>query len=416
MSNSLFISIILPRYFAGAVNCVFSPGSYSSLAFKKLCSTSFESQEKHRYSYRSVISGIKRLSGYPVLKEVQKITGTQFIYDVDPGSGPARIKFLEFNGIAADFEMLSPPALLYYNSKADKLLFFICTLPVQLHILVYGLFKKDRSGLNALLKNLLLTRNFLSLNIDFKKSHFFFFSIYDTNSAFLSNCLMRKGAFVSQVASEVPLYKWNRIIITNELILCSDYQRVELDTFKDTINYQSVKLSGPETFYKIAKLYTQEQPKNNSLGFYSTGGWVRKKLGHVDQGNDMELHESKILADLAEILHGSGMPKLVIYPHPREWSYYDHSEAALREHYQKLIPGISFTLQKPGTPTNELFDEVYLAVCYMTTVIFERAHAKRKSVIAYFQEPGFPLVKSAGHLHMVSDKKELEDIIRSAYN
>jgi hypothetical protein len=119
------------------------------------------------------------------------------------------------------------------------------------------------------------------------------FGIYDTNSAFLSYCLMKNSSCVHQITSEVPIYKWNKIIVTNELILCSEYQFAEIEAFKQTVVFDTFKLFGPELYYKVSDLYEKPAQKNNKIAFYSTGGWVRKKLGNIDQGVDIEFFEEK---------------------------------------------------------------------------------------------------------------------------
>lgn len=411
----MFLTNILPAYFAGAFGSFFGLKTAPALAFRKLSSTSFESREKDRYAYRSVISGIRRIFNFPVRGQRKTFNSNTLIYDIDPAAGADRTAFLRYNDVKEPLDVLTADDLLHYDSSTDKLFFILASLPVQLHLLVFGLFKKDRSGLNALLKNLLICRNMLRMNVDFRKLHFYMFSIYDANSAFLSYCLMEKGTMVSQVTSEVPLYKWNHIILTDELILCSAYQQLELAALKETLRYKSVKLFSPESFYKIAHLYTQEQPKNKSVGFYSTGGWVRTKLGHIDQGTDLEKNEAKILSDLDAILKEKKELSLIVYPHPREWDYARKNNMDLFDHYRTLIPSASFRLQEPGVAGNTLFDDTYVAVCYMTTLIFERAHAGRRSVIAYYKEKGFPLAKSSGALMIVGDKSELRQAIATAY-
>jgi hypothetical protein len=406
---------ILISYFSGVLGCIFNIGSRTSFAYLKLKSTSFNLSQKDRFSFRAILSGILYIVKVPLQKIEQNNSTNAIIYDIANDTEKERVEFLEYYGVKEQFSFLSPRDLLKFNSVFDKFLFLFFTIPVQIHICIYGIFKKDRSGLHSVLKNLLITRNFFKLNKHLSGRKIYLFSIYDTNSAFLSNNLIKSGARISQVTSEVPLYKWNKIIVTNELILCSDYQLLEIEKFKDSMFFDSFKLFGPELYYKIAKKYELPQGRNSNVGFYSTGGWVRNKLGHIDQGIDMEMFETRILNDLDKILSKRKEIKLIIYPHPREKAFFKNSEIDLYNYYHKFLPTANFEISNNAQPSNLLFDDVYIAICYMTTLIFERMHAKRKSVIAYFKEKDFPLKNKFDYLEIVTSESELQKVIDLNY-
>ena len=221
--------------------------------------------------------------------------------------------------------------------------------------------------------------------------------------------------FVSAVTSEVPLYKWNKIIVADHLIICSEYQKNELEKFKKTIKYQSYQLAEPEVYYEVKNLYTSEQQYSNNLGFLSTGGWVRNRLGHINQGIDIELNENTILKDLNDILKTNRHINLIVYPHPREAKYFDNNKQKLFEFYKSKLPDIDFEMNTSEKPSNQLFNETYLSICYMTTIIFERLHSRRKSAIIYFKEEFFPLEFNSNFLSFIKDKKSLNDLIVETY-
>jgi len=243
----------------------------------------------------------------------------------------------------------------------------------------------------------------------------YMFGIYDTNSAFLSYSLMKNNSYVHQITSEVPIYKWNKILITNELILCSDYQFVEIEAFKKTVLFDTCKLFGPELYYKVADLYQLPAVVNNRIAFYSTGGSVRNKLGNIDQGFDIEFFEEKILKDIDECLSDFKALELIIYPHPREKVFFNHSIELLYKHYEKFLPNCKFTIKTENILTDEFFNECYLAICFISTVMFERVHAKRQSVFMYHNEKEFPLKHNVDYLHFINSKNELKMIINKCY-
>ena len=245
-------------------------------------------------------------------------------------------------------------------------------------------------------------------------TEFVMFSAYDTNSAFLSVNLQKCGVHVTTVTSEVPLYKWNTILVTDTLHVCSAYQVEEVKHLPGII-YKTLETGAPEKYFEVKTLYNEPLAPNNKLGFISTGGWVRKRLGHIDQGIDIEYFERKILMDLNAIIREAKYIKLIIYPHPREANYFKGSREELIAFYRNMLPDIDFDINFSGEPTNKLFDECYLAVCFMSTSIFERLHAKRKSAVAYFKEHIFPVHFVSEYLNFVSNEQELAQLIYKNY-
>jgi hypothetical protein len=409
---------VITSYFSGLFFNSIGRASKSALCYRKLTGASFDLPEKDRYSYRSLLSGIKRVYTLPIEKAIKNKDHANkkiIVYDLNSDAEKSRIEFLNYYGIKDDLVFIASDKIRHFNSGLDKVVFIIVTMPVQVQLMISGLFKKDKSGLSSILKNILLTRNLVRIATRGKASKVILFSIYDTNSSFLANSIMREGIYVSQVTSEVPLYKWNRVIVTNELILCSEYQEHELNEFKVTLLFDKYTLFGPELYYKVADLYKHTPLKNNKLGFYSTGGWLRKKLGHADQGVDIKFYEAKILKDLATVLRKRKDIELIIYPHPREWVNFSGSEVEMRKFYSGFLGDTNFNISAAGKPTNLIFDEVYLAVCYMTTVIFERMHAGRKSAFVYFKENGFPVKKGIKNLSIINNEVELEELVLSSY-
>jgi hypothetical protein len=414
---TLFFLIL--SYFKGMFFYVLGETNRASLSYQKLLDSSFNLPEKFRYSYKSVLSELRKVVKIPVKlychEQTESINDSSIVYDLSDVSKEERIHYLRFYGIENELVFVTSQELIYFSSFSHKVWFLFVTIPIQIQLLILGLFKKDISGLSFVLKNILITSNFLILSLRQKIKDVYMFGIYDTNSAFLSYSLMKNNRFVHQITSEVPIYKWNKIIVTNELILCSEYQFAEVEAFKKTVVYDSCKLFGPELYYKVAHMYQLPAVRNNKVAFYSTGGWVRNKLGNIDQGIDIECFEEKILKDIDDCLSKYNELELIIYPHPREKVYFDHSIKLLQQHYLKFLPNCKFTIKTENILTNEFFNECYLAICFISTVIFERVHAKRQSVLMYQNEKEFPLKNNVDYLHFINNKDELKTIIKKCY-
>ena len=414
---TLFFLIL--SYFKGMFFYVIGETNRASLSYQKLFNISFNLPEKYRYSYKSVLSELRKLACIPVKLDSHELTesnnNSSIVYDLSDVSKKERIHYLRFYGIENELVFVTSQELVYFSSFGHKVWFLFVTFPIQIQLLILGLFKKDISGLSFVLKNILITSNFLKLSKRQKIKDVYMFGIYDMNSAFLSYSLMKKHNYVHQITSEVPIYKWNKIIVTNELILCSEYQFAEIEAFKKTVVYDSCKLFGPELYYKVADLYQFPAVKNNKVAFYSTGGWVRNKLGNIDQGLDIECFEEKILNDIDDCLSEYKELELIIYPHPREKVFFDHSIELLQQHYLKFLPNCKFTIKTENILTDEFFNECYLAICFISTVMFERVHAKRQSVLMYQNEKEFPLKNTVDYLHFINSKDELKTIIKKCY-
>jgi len=415
----MMLFFLFLSYFKGMFFYLIRENNSASLSYQKLFNSSFNLPEKYRYSYKSVLSELIKVICISVNFDITERSETtnkfSIVYDLSDVSKKERINYLRFYGIDNNLVFVASDELVYFNSFGHKVWFLFVTFPIQIQLLILGFFKKDISGLSFVLKNLLITFNFLRYCKHQKIKDVYMFGIYDTNSAFLSYCLMKNSSYVHQITSEVPIYKWNKIIVTNQLILCSEYQFAEIEAFKQTVVFDTFKLFGPELYYKVSDLYEKQAKKNNKVAFYSTGGWVRKKIGNIDQGVDIEFFEEKILKDMDDCLSEYKDLELIIYPHPREKAFFNFSYKHLYEYYLKFLPNCKFSIKIDDIITNEFFNECYLAICFISTVIFERVHAKRQSVLMYQNEKEFPLKNNVDYLHFINSKEELNTIIKKCY-
>jgi len=402
------------NFFSAFLHYCFDIRSNLRLAFLKLIGTSFNVPEKFRYHLKTVFSGILSAYALPAINMSLPSKDATLVYDLSMNSKQDRLGYLKDQFPKENFVYISADTCKGYKSATDKCLFLFASLPIQLIIILTGLVKKERSGINSILTNILLTRNLVALAKQSDSHKFIIFSVYDTNSAFLSINIRKSGIEVTTVTSEVPLYKWNTILVTDILHLCSEYQIEEVKHLPNII-YKKLETGAPEKYFEIKDLYKKTALLNNKLGFISTGGWVRKRLGHIDQGIDIEAFEKNILKDLNTILSKTKHVELIIYPHPRELRYFSDSQEELKAFYEKMLPDADFTINFSGMSTGKLFDECYLAICFMTTTIFERLHAKRKSAIVYFKENIFPVNFSSEYLHFISTEQELDQLIQNTY-
>jgi hypothetical protein len=405
---------VFHNYFLSVLNFCFGNYNKYGLAFKKSIGASFNLQQKYRYKYSAVLSGVKQLYTLPVKPMPFSFCNKLIIYDLTIDSEKIRLNYIDKTDEAKpDCAFVAGAELLLYENVFTKIVFILISLPFQFTLLVAGLFIKDKSGLNCMPINIVTAYNLCKLCKRTASKNLLMFCVFDTNSVFLTLCLQKIGVHVTSFTSEVPLYKWNQIILADHLKICIDYQKTEIDIFSKSILYKTLSYIEPETYYRAKHLYLKEQVYSNNLGFVSTGGWVRNRLDHIHQGLDFETFENQILVDLNEILKQQKHICLIIYPHPRELEYCSLSE--LRSYYQKKLPDIQFEINNSDTFSNLLFNETYLSICFISTLIFERLYAKRKSALIYYKEEHFPLPYKSDFLSFIFNKTEFEKLIVDTY-
>ena len=92
-----------------------------------------------------------------------------------------------------------------------------------------------------------------------------------------------------------------------------------------------------------------------------------------------------------------------------------HKNRLTQQLLLKFLPNSKFSIKIEDIITNEFFNECYLAICFISTVIFERVHANRQSVLMYQNEKEFPLKNNVEYLHFINSKDELNTIIKKCY-
>ncbi|MDQ3048635.1 MAG: hypothetical protein M3R27_13885 [Bacteroidota bacterium] len=223
----------------------------------------------------------------------------------------------------------------------------------------------------------------------------YFFCIYEKDSNFISLALSKNKIHSYKISSEVPLAVWNRRIVADKLCLCLFYQFEELDHFRDSVFYNQLLLWGPERSHIVKPIYDRSPEilkelklNESNIGFYSTGGWIRKKLGHLEQGLNFIDNETIVLEVLMKYCL-ENKKKLLVFLHPRE----KKSEflAETKQHYKQLLNRVDYDFANLDEPTSALFHKVNVAVAYTSTIVFERVYFGFKTLILPLGFKDFPL-------------------------
>ncbi len=291
-------------------------------------------------------------------------------------------------------------------------LFFISLLPFS--------FAKNKVNYAMLLREIVEWTNLISIFKKNKINKLYHFCIYEKDANFLTYLLNKKNIWVSKITSEVPLDFANKIIVTNELCLCFAYQVEEVEAFKTTMFYDRLQVWLPEMQISYLNNYsnrTFEIPLN-TIGFYSSALWLRKKLNHTPADIGSYDVEEILLRNIAQYLVKNRNLKLIIFTHPLEKRTAENS--LLTKQYYEDIFGTemekNIELSDDKIKSTEIFHKVNIGIAVFSTIVFERLSLGFKTILAPFGKKDFPLMSSPFRNICVYTKEELFEIMDKNLN
>lgn len=241
------------------------------------------------------------------------------------------------------------------------------------------------------------------------------FDIYENDSNALAILLMLRGITVNKNTSDVPVCMINPCIIADVVSCCQKFQEAEIRALSRTMRVGKVQTWLPENFEGIAPRYKIPQDYAAvpalTVGFYSSGSWIREREGYPDLGDGFYAVEKQLklwLRDYFESRRGSGI-RMIVFPHPNEKkTEQDYADAIA--HYKQVFAGTDFEMRPRSSSTLSEFHFADVAISVYSTVSYERLFMGFKSLIFPYQmnylPPGTPLDKIAPE-----DQGELFDLL-----
>lgn len=398
------ISLSVFFYFISAFfHHLFRISSPESLAFRSFLGRSFRIPQKDERSTRFVLFVFK-----DTLKQIWSAKADEgntvpgaAIYDLHRASFELRKSYIKSfephseitNGFFKN-ELLN---VSYGGGRKiwDTLLF----IWVYFLLFPFALLSTNKGVVILIAKELIETIQLLRGIRKGKVRELFFFCIYEKDANFIGLALNKRGIRSSKITSEVPMAVWNSKVIADRLCICFAYQYEELAKFAAGQYHKKVELWGPERSHLVKQIYSNREKvsaelKNSKkkIGFYSTGGWIRKKLGHLEQGTNIVENESLVLNVLCDQCAATG-GKLLVFLHPREKAILHMDDT--KAHYDAMLKNIEYEFANLEAGTSELFHKVDLAVSFTSTVVFERIYFGFKTLIMPIGFTNFPLPGSA---------------------
>jgi hypothetical protein len=277
-------------------------------------------------------------------------------------------------------------------------------------IFLVSFFSKNKLYLPLLVLNLYEGLNFIFLTRKYEIKKLHFFCIYENDSNLLAFVLMKCGVSVNKIPSEVPLQFWNKNIIADTLSFCFRYQQDEFNEFKKSMHVKGTLDWVPENSLELEPIYKNRsyEIKNNTVGFYSSGMWLRQRKGQLDlnaAGNEKKLLE--LLLDLAD---QDPALKLIVFLHPIEKKEMD----VTKEYYNSLSGKIEFA--DTTKPNPHQFYNADVVVSLFSTLSYERLFWGYKTLIYPIGNIGFPIKNSTFNNVCIHSDEELYVKVKETLN
>lgn len=318
------------------------------------------------------------------------------IFDVSLSAAELRKNYIKH------FNKTEPGLVISKNDLVGYLGFghYVCVLTMIvlafIPVIIVSVFSSDKKKYPLLLQETIESFNLMTILERNKTQRLHYFCIYERDANICAYLLTRAGIWVNKVASEVPLYFFNQIVVANRLTFCIAYQQEEYEAYKKTMFVQQTDLWGPETVLQAPERFLKESNFTNvkpvyDLGFFSSGNWLRKYLGNESQITDEAEYEEQLLSDLKKYCISKKLKcRVFLHPIEKNLKYLD----LVNTYYEKLGLNLETEIAPRDQKSIDEFDEINLGIALYSTLMFERLALGFKTLIAPYGYTDFPIKES----------------------
>ncbi len=319
-----------------------------------------------------------------------------WIYDNSPKDEKLRLQFIEMHSNDRIGGSVYRETLLYSAHFGARLLNLALLFLLFVGLIPIWIFTENKSCTALIFNEFFEITNLVYILKTNGAKSLYFFCIFEKDANLTHLVLNKFGIETRKITSETPLAFWNKIILTDTLILCFEYQTDEAAFFKDTIRYKLKTVWSPETAPSYISKYSSSTHKTtenkNVIGFYSTGNWIKSERGETLESATVLDEENNLKTMLSEYLKLNSSLELKIYLHPKEKSSLALSDT--KAHYQSYFGMQNYSLANLDQPTSFLFDEINIAVSLFSTIVLERIYFGFKTIIMPLSYTNFPIQPS----------------------
>jgi hypothetical protein len=164
--------------------------------------------------------------------------------------------------------------------------------------------------------------------------------------------------------SEDPLAFDNSILLTDKLLICNPYQIEEIKQIK-TIKTSEIIYALPEQTLDYSDKYSTKtiDSEKNTIGFYSSGSWLRKEfsMNYHHQGIDCAEQEDNLLLELNLFITKNPTYKIKIFLHPLEKKS-ENALSKVKSYYSSKLSSIPYEYNDLNEHTCLSFEKCDVAI------------------------------------------------------
>jgi hypothetical protein len=217
---------------------------------------------------------------------------------------------------------------------------------------------------------------------------FLFFCAYEKDANFISYFLMNELKFSVQfVPSPNPLGNFYKKVVCSVFTFTTPFQKYQYEQLKENwfvnefitwpiFNHHQLKQLIPHFNYTTIK---------NTVGFMSSGNWLREELGEKELGLGEREAERELMSCLKEFIEKNQEISLTIFLHPYEKRTQERIQRSIA--FYKNMFGENVKLADLKKSTIQQLDLVDVGVGVYSGVLFERLFVGFKTMFGLFNMP-----------------------------
>jgi hypothetical protein len=309
--------------------------------------------------------------------ESKKNSGShELIIDLKQNGVEQRIDYLEYSFKITTTNTFAKETDTIELSLTQRIGLITISSILLLLILILSLFTKKRAQIGLIpleaLELFILAKYIQRNNI--KQVHFF--SPFEKDTCFITNYLKNHLEItVILYPSANPISNFYTNVIATKFAYNMPYQLQEYESLKRNWLVDQLIYAPIHKFNEIIK--TGNRPTTvSTIGFLSSGNWLRKKEKRTDPGKGYFEAENNLMYFLKEYLNLNKNIKLVIYFHPIEKRNEDITKESIK--YFTDFFGSTVQFAPTDVPSRELPELVDIAVSPYSSSMYERLYAGYK--------------------------------------
>jgi len=377
---------VIGLYFRCFFHFLFGKKTPESIAFRSLIqrhSYRIKAADQHNLTigiryFRMSMDLIWQQQRHPEFFDAK---GTRAVFDGQIKSSKGRYQYIHGITHHEIRFVLAKNALGMHLSIGHQLSYSLALFFVSVFVLPFTLLHSHRGSIAL---NLLeLVENALSL------AHarqcgirdVYYFNGYEKDANFATLLLRENGIGCIKIPSANPIKNFYRQTIADRFCFTVPFQKAEYKHLRPNW-YVSETAEWPLYGYhklleNVSKLGT---PRPNTLGFISSGVWLREKKGDQNLGVGEMESENMLVQALSEYLVRRPQVTLTIYLHPIEKKTSELVSQS-QDHYRAIF-GPKAAFAPTDLPANEQFDLVDVAIAAHSSTNLERLFMGLKTLYA----------------------------------